>query len=103
MFFLRDLNIFSRFILFKSVCACTCVCGYVHLSVGHQIPLEMELQAVLSCPTWVETSNSGPLQGHYASSATELNCLSSSRTQSVSFMLCVIFSDSSSCIDELIL
>lgn len=54
---------------------CTCVCGYVHLSAGHRIPLEMELQAVLSCPIWVQTSNSGPLQGQYASLTTELNCL----------------------------
>lgn len=45
------------------------------LSAGHQIPLEMELQAVLSCPIWVQTSNSGPLQGQYASLTTELNCL----------------------------
>lgn len=48
---------------------CACVCMYACLNAGNSVgPLELELQLVLSHPTWVwgtKLESSGPLQMFY--------------------------------------
>lgn len=53
-------------------CMCVSMCGYVRLSAGTDDgqkrasdPLKLELEAVVSHPTWVLGSDSSPLQEQY--------------------------------------
>lgn len=54
-------NLFYYFLVFNTVCLCACVYWYLHVSTNayrgqrHWIPLELELQTAVRCPTSAES------------------------------------------------
>jgi hypothetical protein len=64
-------------------CVCVCVCVCTYRGQRHRVPLELELQAVVSCAAWVLGTELGSSGG----AARALHCQGISSAPTVAFFL----------------